>query len=219
MPQDKPNYAGSYFRGFREKRFELFLKLLDTVNVTEISILDVGGTVFFWKNAFSGFGRKTRMTVLNLMTQESDDNNVVSVTGDARDMRSFKDNQFDVVFSNSVIEHLGTYEDQKRMAQEIRRVGRNYFIQTPNYYFPVEAHFLFPFFQFLPVQFKIFLLIHFDLGYFKKMPSRNDALKTIQEIRLLRTGELKELFPDGVIIKEKFFGFTKSFMVYRFEHG
>jgi len=218
MIRHRPAPAGSYFRGFREKRLKFFLKLIEEIDVPEISILDAGGTVLFWKGALPGFEGKIRITVMNLMRQESDEKNIIPVVGDARDMSSFKDRQFDVVFSNSVIEHVGTYEDQKRMAGEIRRVGRNYFIQTPNYYFPLEAHFLFPLFQFLPMQCKIFLLTHFNLGYYKKKHSRDDALKAIREIRLLRMSDLKELFPDSVIVKEKLFGFTKSFMAYRFDY-
>ena len=218
MIRNNAGGGGSYFRRFREKRLQLLLKLLETIDQPEISILDAGGTVVFWKDAALDFNRKVRIAILNTMRQESGDDNIVSVVGDARDMRAFKDNQFDVVFSNSVIEHVGTYEDQRKMAREIRRVGRNYFIQTPNYYFPIEAHFLFPLFHFMPMRVKIFLLMHFNLGYYKKVRSRDDALKAIQEIRLLRMNELKELFPDSIILKEKLFGFTKSIMIYRFEH-
>ncbi|MEM2045934.1 MAG: class I SAM-dependent methyltransferase, partial [Candidatus Bathyarchaeia archaeon] len=57
------------------------------------------------------------------------------IIGDARCM-PFKDKSFDVVFSNSVIEHVGNYDDQKMCAEEIRRVGKCYFVQTPNFYFP-----------------------------------------------------------------------------------
>ena len=63
-------------------------------------------------------------------------------------MDFFKDKSFDAVFSNSVIEHVGTFEDQKMMANEVIRVTNFYFIQTPNLYFPIEPHFLVPFFQF-----------------------------------------------------------------------
>ena len=219
MMKNDPDGTGSYFRGFRERRMGFFLALLEAMRKEEINILDAGGTVTFWKGRDFGAVRKVRITVLNLMRQESDEKNIVSVLGDARDMSSFKDGQFDIVFSNSLIEHVGTYADQKMMAREIRRVGRNYFIQTPNYYFPVEAHFLFPFFQFLPVRCKIFLLTHFDLGYYKKARSRDDALKAIQEIRLLKMSELWELFPDSTITKERCAGLTKSFMVHRFDHG
>lgn len=57
-------------------------------------------------------------------------------------MKQFQDNEFDAVFSNSVIEHVGDYEAQRQMANEIMRVGKRYFVQTPNFYFPIEPHIL-----------------------------------------------------------------------------
>lgn len=61
----------------------------------------------------------------------------------------FRDQSFDVVFSNAVLEHL-TPERQRRMAGEILRVGRSWFVTTPNFWFPVEMHHKLPLFQFLP---------------------------------------------------------------------
>jgi hypothetical protein len=61
----------------------------------------------------------------------------------------FPDQSFDVVFSNAVIEHL-TPEGQQRMASEILRVGRSWFVTTPNFWFPIEMHHKLPLFQFLP---------------------------------------------------------------------
>ena len=52
------------------------------------------------------------------------------------------DRGFDIAFSNSVIEHLGEYESQRRFAEEIRRVGRKVWVQTPARWFLVEPHFL-----------------------------------------------------------------------------
>jgi len=118
------------------------------------------------------------------------------------------------VFSNSVIEHVGGYEDQKQMAREVQRIGKRYFLQTPNFYFPFEPHFLFPFFQFFPLWLKVFLLRHFSLGWRDKIPDKGEAIKTANSVRLLKKEELKELFPGAVIHDEKFGGLTISFIVY-----
>jgi hypothetical protein len=61
-------------------------------------------------------------------------------------MPQYRDKEFDIAFSNSVIEHVGNDLRIRQMADEVRRVGRNY-LQTPNYYFPLEPHFFFPFFH------------------------------------------------------------------------
>lgn len=205
---------------FRKRRFKLFLNLLDSLAKSHIEILDVGGTVIFWENMdFINLceRRKINITILNLTPQVSKYGFIETVIGDARDLTRFKDRQFDIAFSNSAIEHVGKYEDQKCMAQEIRRVGKRYFIQTPNYYFPIEPHFIFPFFQFFPFPLKVFLLRHFDIGCYKKTICRQEAVKRLEEIRLMRLGELKKLFPDAGIYKERVLGFTKSFVFYKFQ--
>lgn len=90
------------------------------------------------------------------------------MAGDARDLTAFGDKEFDIVFSHSVIEHVGGFEDQRRMANEIKRVGKRYFLQTQNRFFTMETHFLVPMFQFFPVWLKVLLISHFDLGWFKE---------------------------------------------------
>src|ERR1017187_2845994 len=65
------------------------------------------------------------------------------VAGDGRAV-PFRDAAFDVVFSNSVIEHVGDAQSQRAFAREVARVGRAYWVQTPNRWFPVEQHLLTP---------------------------------------------------------------------------
>jgi len=130
-------------------------------------------------------------------------------------MDFFKDKSFDAVFSNSVIEHVGTFEDQKMMANEVIRVTNFYFIQTPNLYFPIEPHFLVPFFQFFPLSLKVFLVKNFSLGWVEKEKNSENALNTINSIRLLNYKEMNLLFPKSYIFREKFLGLTKSFFAYK----
>lgn len=62
------------------------------------------------------------------------------VSGDACCAPQYPDKSFDVVFSNSVIEHVGDDEKQAQFALEVRRIGKSYWVQTPSKYFPIEAH-------------------------------------------------------------------------------
>ena len=71
------------------------------------------------------------------------------VQGDACAL-PFADGQFDVVFSNAVIEHVGGRERQRRFVSEAIRVGRRVFLTTPNRRFPVEVHTRLPFVHWLP---------------------------------------------------------------------
>jgi ubiquinone/menaquinone biosynthesis C-methylase UbiE len=196
----------------RQKRLDLFYSLLSRLD-NPVHILDVGGTEKFWQMAQLPDGREIKITLLNLGKLASSTPNITCVEGDARDMR-FPDSQFDVVFSNSVIEHVGSFTDQQKMAKEVKRVGKRYFIQTPNKYFPIEPHFVFPLYQFLPSFIQIWLLQHFNLGWIKKTPNRSEAEKLIKSIRLLSKAEFRMLFPNSNIFEEKFLGLTKSFIAY-----
>lgn len=126
-----------------------------------LRLLDVGGTERFWELIEFPGADAVHVTLLNLTAQATSLPGLSSVVGDARCM-DFGDASFDVVFSNSVIEHVGGYEDQRRMADEVRRVGTHFFVQTPNKHF-IEPHFLFPFFQFLPLAVRAHLLHVLDL--------------------------------------------------------
>lgn len=199
------------------KRFSFFLNLLEKINTQkEIQILDIGGTYNFWERMNFTEKEGIRITILNLEEQVSRSPNITSVKGDACNLSSYKNKEFDVVFSNSVIEHLYTYENQKRMADEVRRVGSNYFIQTPNYYFPIEPHWLVPFFQFLPFGVKVFLTRNLYLGNHPKAESKEAAIDRVEETKLLKEKEMKKLFPEGLVYRERILGLTKSIVMYRF---
>jgi SAM-dependent methyltransferase len=199
----------------RQKRFAFYLSLLATVP-RPVKILDVGGTQNFWD--VMGFTNTTdvKIVLLNLTEVQVNYPNFSSVAGDACNMKQFGDKEFDVVFSNSVIEHVGNYAAQLRMAEEVQRVGKRYFIQTPNRYFPIEPHFLFPYYQFLPLILQVFLIRHFNLGWYRRIPDRQDATAFVKSHTLLSERELRRLFPNAALYKERFLGFTKSFVLY---HG
>lgn len=205
--------SDSYATQMRRRRFRHFQSLLDTVP-RPLTILDVGGTQNFWERMGFVDEPGIRFTIVNLEPQEVTYPHFHSVVGDATNLAAFADASFDVVFSNSVIEHVGNLDSQRRMAQAIRRVGRRYFVQTPNYYFPIEPHFLFLGFQWLPLETRAWLLHHFDLGWAKRLPTRMAARQEAAAITLLKKRELLTLFPGARLYCEKALGLTKSFVVY-----
>ncbi len=220
----------------RRKRFTLLTGLLDGIE-QPVKILDVGGTALFWEQMglggqqglASGDDQKQpagekhhdvlsdpmalKVYLLNLKQEDLKHRHCISLTGDARNLQQFEDQSFDIAFSNSVIEHVGGWHDQQMMADEMLRVGKRVFLQTPNRYFPVEPHFLFPFFQFLPFGWRVFLVRDFNLGWYKRTPERQQAEKICRSIRLLTKKELRKLFPVATIYTERFLGLAKSFVV------
>ena len=197
----------------RRKRFAVFLQLMSSVE-KPLRLLDVGGTQRFWETMQFAEERGISITLLNIVPVPISRPNFESVVGDARNMRQYGDREFDVVFSNSVIEHVGSFENQERMAKEIQRVGQRYFVQTPNKYFPLEPHFLLPFFQFLPVSLRAWMLSRSDIGWWKRIPDYPAAKAEIESIQLLTRRKLQHLFPDAVLADERVLGLVKSFVVY-----
>src|SRR5262249_14214647 len=137
-----------------------------------LEILDVGGTQTVWEAIRLVDQPDVHITILNLQREECPYKNVRSVVGDARDMRHFHDCQFNIAYSNSVIEHVGGIDQMPKRASEVRRVGRRYFVQTPYRYFPIEPHFVFPLFQFLPFSIRTLMVQNFSLGWIAKQPDR-----------------------------------------------
>ena len=107
-------------------------------------ILDIGGTNNFWEQRGWAGRADARIVTVNLAAETRKHENIEPRVGDATDLRDYADGSFDVVFSNSVIEHLRTFDAQRAMAREVHRLAARHWIQTPNYWFPIEPHFLTP---------------------------------------------------------------------------
>jgi len=196
----------------RKARMKIFLDLLAKVP-KPVRMLDIGGTEDFWKK-MEFDEPQVEIVCANLFTFEPKLPFIKSVKADATNMPEFGDKEFDVVFSNSVIEHVYTLENQVKMANEIRRVGKRYFVQTPSRYFPMEPHFLRIYWQFYPVALRKKMLMSGDVGFIKQQATEEDALREIEEIRLMTEKEMRECFPEASLVKEKFKGLTKSYMVH-----
>lgn len=173
-------------------------------------ILDVGGA---WEN-WSLIDARPRLTIVNI----DEDNpraegRVTYETGDARSLR-YEDESFDIAFSNSVIEHVGTLQDQFAFAAEIARVGKGYFVQTPNRWFFVEPHVIAPFVHFLPKRVQRRLLHWTPWGLMAK-PSQEYIDNFLATTRLVTYREMRRLFPDAVIVRERWLGMTKSLIAVR----
>ncbi len=203
---NSPTSLANYLR---RKRFQLFNDAIRALG-KPIRILDLGGTEAYWESMGVADEPGLFFVLLNLKPAQSGRPNFTTVAGDARSMPQFADHSFDVAFSNSVIEHVGAFADQQRMADEIRRVARCYCIQTPNYWFPMEPHFLFPGFQFLPLRVRAALIQRFSLGWAHQEPNQKAAEDCARSVNLLTKRDLQTLFPESRIYEERLLGLTKS---------
>lgn len=197
---------------FRRRRLALFLELASSFP-PPVTVLDVGGEQRFWEVMHLAGNPSFRITLLNITPQSVTHANLNSLAGDAADLSRFSDSQFDVAFSNSVIEHLGSVDRQQRMADEMRRIGRSYYVQTPNRRFPLEPHFLLPWYQYYPEWLQVGLLQRFRLGWYPPIPDVQAARQHVRSHHLLSEAELQRLFPGARIEKERVLGMVKSFVV------
>jgi hypothetical protein len=181
-----------------------------------VRVLDVGGTPGFWEQYYQELPQNVHIVLVNLSFKTRSDLDWIQTTiGDARSMPMFADRSFDFSFSNSVIEHVGSREDQVRMANEMRRVANGYYVQTPNLYFPLEPHFLVPFWQFLPRHIRAHLLHRRGWGWIPKAPTLSAAREAVESISLLSERDMRSLFPDGEIYLEKMGPLIKSIIAWR----
>lgn len=149
------------------------------------------------------------MTNITLLTHRETEPGMSWVVADARQL-PFKDQAVDVLFCNSVIEHVGTFENQRLMANECRRVSRRYWVQTPNREFPVEPHLMTPFIHWLPRKVQRRLLRNFTLWGLWSRPTEERCDRFMGEVRLMDPGEMRQLFAEAEIWHERMLGLSKS---------
>jgi hypothetical protein len=195
-------------RRFRQRRMREFAELF---KITESSrILDVGGTPANWLL----LDVRPQVTLLNMpRAREEAWPGFELVAGDGCCL-PFANRSFDIVFSNSVIEHVGAPEAQRRFAAEVQRVGRRYWVQTPDRGFPLEPHLLTPFLHYLPRSWQAPVARRWTVWDAVERPSADRRAFYIEhylkDIRLLGAEEMAELFPGARIRRERTLGLSKS---------
>lgn len=169
-----------------------------------LRVLDLGGQPAIWRDAPDPL----QITILNLpgvaMDAEVGQHQFRYLEGDACNVSGASDQSFDMVFSNSVIEHVGAEAKQQAFAHEVRRLGRSYWVQTPSIWFPIEAHTGMPFWWFYPEALRQRLLRRWH----DKTPEWAD---TISDTRVLSRRHFETLFPEARIYVETVLGIPKSY--------
>jgi SAM-dependent methyltransferase len=196
---------------FRRRRMRAFLDTF--ADSLPVRILDVGGTAINW--TLSGY--RGDVVLLNLVLPHdapSLPENLTYVQGDGTRL-PYPDGAFEIGFSNSVIEHLGTLENQLQFARELSRVARGLWVQTPARWFPLEPHFLAPLVHYLPHSWQRRLVRNFTPYGWVMRPSRSNVEALLDEYRLMTYREFASAFPDCEVRRERFFGLTKSYIAVR----
>lgn len=198
------------FRRRRMKRFEREFGI-----GAGTLVLDIGGTPECWNL----MAARPRIVLLNLPQAIGEPaGEELRVAGDGR-LLPFRDGAFDVVFSNSAIEHVGGKSSQESFARELARVGRGYWIQTPNRWFPVEQHLPTPFIHWLPKAWQRAIVPRCNLwnALSRVTPERRRFYvhHFLRDIRLLGPREMRGLFPGARLIRERFCGIAKSLIAVR----
>jgi hypothetical protein len=204
---DSPNSLGA------RARMRRWTMLRDAFpGIEQMHVLDLGGTVDTWRRSPV---RPARVTVLNLYEPgESDDDSILPLSGDAcRAADVLKnanaDTSFDMVYSNSLIEHVGGHARRGELARQIRQLAPRHWVQTPYRYFPVEPHWLFPGMQFMPVAARVQIAMHWPLVH-TRPANIDEAREAVLWTELLTITEMRDYFPASTILHERVLGFSKS---------
>jgi SAM-dependent methyltransferase len=171
-------------------------------------LLDIGGEIDTPAESLGKFidlfPYKKNISVINISVEHIQNISkkypeVNTCIGDACNL-PWPDNSFDIVYSNAVIEHVGDYEKQKKMAKEIMRVSKRWFVATPNRWYPFEFHMRLPFVTWLPFHgyLKFGYIVCYD--HIKKKYVFGEK---IGNLRLLSANQLERCFPGSRIIKQR----------------
>ncbi len=196
---------------FRRKRMNNFKKLFHPDPQTRI--LDVGGNLFNWLL----IDCPSEILIVNIDTPPGMDEapkNFTFVKGDGTAL-AYADNSFDLAYSNSVIEHVGTFENQMKFASEMSRVAGKLWVQTPARSFFIEPHLMAPFVHLFPKGWQKKMIRWFTVWGLVTKPSKAAVEGFLDEVRLLDYDEMVRLFPDCTILRERFLGMTKCYIAVR----
>jgi hypothetical protein len=202
---------GSLGQRRRARRWDWFADAFPGIG--SMSVIDLGGTAEAWQRAPI---RPARVHVVNLESppEEMPD----WIRADQADACSLppriSDGTYDLVFSNSVIEHVGGHVQRMRFAEAVHKLAERHWVQTPYRYFPIEPHWLFPGFQFLPLAVRAELSRRWPLAH-TLSESWDDGLSAAMSVELLSRAEMAFYFPDSTLRFERMIGAVKSLIAVR----
>jgi hypothetical protein len=205
-----PDQAGSFTHRFRQQRNEEFKRRFP--DLAEMRVLDLGGTAISWR--VLGL-RPGSVTVVNLGHDEGPCEPWMNIVQADACAGGF--GKYDLVFSNSLMEHLGGHARREQFANVVQESAPSWWVQTPYRYFPIEPHWIFPGFQFLPFRTRVLICQHWNTLH---APARKDAAEAAAEVasvELISATEMRTYFPTSEIWFERIAGIPKSIVAIKNE--
>jgi hypothetical protein len=198
---------GSLGQRKRARRWEWFRDAFPEIE--SMSVIDLGGTAEAWLRAPV---RPAQVHVVNLEPL-SDETPVPWIHADQADACNLpyriSDSKYDLVYSNSVLEHVGGHVQRMRFAEAVHKLAERHWVQTPYRYFPIEPHWLFPGFQFLPLNVRAELSQRWPLVH-TPSHSRDEGLRAAMGVELVSRAEMTFYFPGSMLRTERIAGMVKS---------
>jgi hypothetical protein len=213
---ENPNSLAMRMRRARSRRV---VELIEAVAAEKgaCRILDLGGEPDYWglfeRAVLERCG--VHVTLVNPQAFTLADPMFEAVEGDACALPQYADRSFDLVHSNSVVEHVGDWPRMEGFAAEARRLAPRYYVQTPYFWFPIEPHFSAPFFHWRSEQGRARALLKRRHGFAERAPDLGQAMRDVQHARLLDKTQFRFLFPDARHVDERIAGLTKSLIAVR----
>jgi hypothetical protein len=204
------NDPGSIGGRLRARRWAMFAEHFPDFG--NYRVVDLGGTAGSWLLAPM---RPKELVVVNLVDSELS----IGVGEDVPDWIHLRQGDAceppdvgacDLVYSNSLIEHLGGPARRAQFADVVHGMAPRHWIQTPYRYFPIEPHWLFPGFQFLPLNARGWLTRCWPLTHVEESRNRDEAIEIALSVDLLSVTEMRHLFPRSSIVHERVGPMTKS---------
>jgi hypothetical protein len=204
-----PNDPRSLSARARARRWDELMRRFPAL--ASMRVLDLGGLPDFWRKSAV---RPAHVTTVNLLPAEAGEPWADHVVGDACAPEGLSGKEFDLVVSNSLLEHVGGYARRRQLADAIHAFADRHWVQTPYRYFPIEPHWAFPGLQFLPVPARAAAVRRWPLGH-AAIRDRAASTDAVLATELLSLTEMRLLFPESDIWHERAAGMTKSLVAVR----
>lgn len=207
-----PSRPGSLAHRARTKRWAELLRRFPALG--DMRVLDLGGVPQSWRLAPV---RPAQVVTVNLdpAIMSAEEPGVTAVVGDACALpEKLRAERFDLVYSNSLLEHVGGHAKRLRLAETVRMMSERHWTQTPYRYFPIEPHWIFPGFQFLPMRARAEVSRRWPFGHIRST-GLEPAVDDVAWVELLGITEMRRYFPDSEIWPERIAGLPKSLVAVR----